>query len=39
MSPRGCRRLSPTMPEAGPKTVERFGRLAETFDEVHGESG
>ena len=29
--PRATRKTSPTMPEAGPKTVERFDRLAETF--------
>jgi len=29
--PRAKRKTSPTMPEAGPKTVERFDRLAETF--------
>jgi hypothetical protein len=28
---RARRKASPTMPEAGPKTVERFERLAETF--------
>src|SRR5262245_8664218 len=29
--PRARPKQSPTMPEAGPKTVERFERLAETF--------
>jgi hypothetical protein len=29
--PRAMRKTSPTMPEAGPKTVARFDRLAETF--------
>jgi hypothetical protein len=29
--PRAKRKTSPTMPEAGQKTVERFDRLAETF--------
>jgi hypothetical protein len=28
---RARRKASPTMPEAGPKTVERFERLADTF--------
>jgi hypothetical protein len=29
--PREKAKMSPTMPEVGPKTVERFDRLAETF--------
>jgi hypothetical protein len=29
--PGAKRKTSPTMPEAGPKTVERFDRLAKTF--------
>jgi hypothetical protein len=28
---KATKRKTPTMPEAGPKTVERFDRLAETF--------